>query len=174
MKRFLRGLGLGLLTFLVAVALFLFGMRFADGPVAVFTGGQFTSGVQENAPDDWDYLKERSLIEFQTLSPARSRTVWLAVHDKRLFIVSGYMNTGYGAIWKQWPHRLKNDNRIVLRVDDKLYEQRLKRLMEHPRLLDLVSIYSEKYGVNWGDGGQDLVQVSLADGDFWLYEVVQR
>ena len=171
MKSFLRGLGLGLLTFLAAVALFLFGMRFADGPVAVFTGGQFTSGVQENAPDDWEYLKERSLIEFQTLSPARSRTVWLAVHDKRLFIVSGYMNTGYGAIWKQWPHYLNDDDRVILRIDDALYEQRLERIIEGPDVVPVLRELSRKYF----SGSERLAtQATVARGDTWMYEVVDR
>ena len=167
----MRGLGLGLLTFLAAVALFLFGMRFSDGPIAVFTGGQFTSGVQENAPDDWDYLKERSLIEFQTLSPARSRTVWLAVHDKRLVIVSGYMNTGYGAIWKQWPHYLNDDDRVILRIDDALYEQRLERITEGP---DVVPVLRE-LGRKYFSGSEGLAtQSTVARGDTWMYEVVDR
>ena len=171
MKSFLRGLGLGLLTFLAAVALFLFGMRFADGPVAVFTGGQFTSGVQENAPDDWDYLKERSLIEFQTLSPARSRTVWLAVHDKRLFIVSGYMNTGYGAIWKQWPHYLNDDDRVILRIDDALYEQRLERIIEGPDVVPVLRELGRKY---FSGSEGSATQATVVRGDTWMYEVVDR
>ena len=90
----MKGLGIGFLSILTAVALFFFGTRFTDGPLAIFTGGPFTSGVLESAPEDWSYLKDRDLVEFQTLTPARSRTVWLAVHDSRLFIVGGYMNTG--------------------------------------------------------------------------------
>ena len=159
---------------LVVIGLYIFGMRSADGPKGIIRGGPFKTGELDESPQDWSFLKGRMEIEFQSFGPDTSRVVGLAVLDDRLYIVSGYMNMTLGKIWKQWPHRLKNDNRIVLRVDDKLYEQRLKRLMEHPRLMDLVSIYAEKYGVNWGDGGQDLVQVSLADGDFWLYEVVKR
>ena len=171
MKIFSRGIGLSLLTFLTAVVLFLFGMRFADGPVAVFTGGQFTSGVPENAPDDWEYLKERNLIEFQTLSPARSRTVWLAVHNKRLFIVSGYMNTGYGAIWKQWPHYLNDDDRVILRIDDALYEQRLERIIEGP---DVVPVLRE-LGRKYFSGSEGFAtHATVARGDTWMYEVVER
>ena len=171
MKILMRGLGLGLLTFLTAVILFLFGMRFADGTIAVFTGGQFTSGVLENTPDDWEYLKERNLIEFQTLSPARSRTVWLAVHDKRLFIVSGYMNTGYGAIWKQWPHYLNDDNRVILRIDDALYEQRLERIIEGPDVVPVLRELGRKY-FSGSDGSA--TQATVARGDTWMYEVVDR
>ena len=36
------------------------------------------------------------------------------------------MNTSYGGIWKQWPHYLDHDDRIILRIDGKLYEQRLR------------------------------------------------
>ena len=171
MKNLKRGLGLGSLIFLTAVVLFLAGMRFADGPIAVFTGGEFTSGMLENAPDDWDYLKERSLIEFQTLSPARSRTVWLAVHDRRLFIVSGYMNTRYGAIWKQWPHYLTDDDRVILRIDDALYEQRLERIIEGPEVVPVLRELSRKYF----SGSEGLAtQATVARGDTWMYEVVDR
>ena len=32
------------------------------------------------------------------------------------------MNTSYGGIWKQWPHYLDRDDRIILRIDGRLYE----------------------------------------------------
>ena len=63
----MKGLGIGFLSILTAVALFFFGTRFTDGPLAIFTGGQFTSGVLESAPEDWSYLKDRDLIEFRPL-----------------------------------------------------------------------------------------------------------
>ena len=171
MRKLRKGLGVGFLSILTAVALFFFGTRFTDGPLAIFTGGQFTSGMLENAPEDWSYLKDRDLIEFQTLAPARSRTVWLAVHDSRLFIVSGYMNTGYGSIWKQWPHYLSEDDRILLRIDDALYEQRLERIMEGPEVVPVLQELGRKYF----DGAQVLGrQDTVARGDTWMYEVVDR
>ena len=171
MKKLIKGFGVGLLSILTAVALFFFGTRFTDGPLAIFTGGQFTSGVLEDAPEDWSYLKDRDLIEFQTLTPARSRTVWLAVHDSRLFIVSGYMNTGYGGIWKQWPHYLSEDDRIILRIDGALYEQRLERIMEGPQIVPVLKELSRKYfGGAQGLGTQDTV----TRGDTWMYEVIDR
>jgi len=170
-RKLRKGFGVVFLSILTAVALFTFGTRFTDGPLAIFTGGQFTSGVLENAPEDWSYLKDRDLIEFQTLTPARSRTVWLAVHDSRLFIVSGYMNTGYGSIWKQWPHYLNEDDRIILRIDDALYEQRLERIMEGPEVVPVLQELGRKYF----DGAQGLgTQATVARGDTWMYEVVDR
>ena len=67
------------------------------------------------------------------------------MHDSRLFIVSGYMNTGYGGIWKQWPHYLSEDDRIILRIDEALYEQRLERIMEGPEVIPVLQELSRKY-----------------------------
>ena len=159
---------------LVAAGIYIFGMQYADGPNGLVRGGHFVTGELAEPPVNWSFLKGRMEIEFQTFGPDTSRVVWLAVLDEHLYIVSGYMNTTLGKFWKQWPHRLERDNRIILRVDGKLYEQRLKRLMVHPRLPDLMSIYSEKYGVRLVEGSHDLLQASLTDGDFWLFEVVER
>ena len=113
-------------------------------------------------------------IEFQTMTPDSSRVVWLGVLDQRLYVVSGYMNTTIGKIWKHWPHRLSEDDRVILRIDGELYEQRLVRLMEHTRLSDLMAIYAEKYGAGLVSEGPDQLQSALTRGDFWLFEVVDR
>jgi hypothetical protein len=106
---------------ILAVLSLLFAMRFHDGPIAILSGGPFTSGTPETSPTDWSFVKDRQLIEFQTMDPPTSRTVWLAVHEGRLYLISGYMTTGYGKIWKQWPHYLLADDRVILRLDGKLY-----------------------------------------------------
>ena len=85
------------------------------------------------------------------------------------------MNTGYGKIWKQWPHYLVKDGRIILRIDGKLYEQQMVRLMEHPQLLELMTLYDKKYGAGEGPGAtSEQLAESLTSGDFWLFEVVDR
>ena len=103
MNKLSRALGLALGALALGLGLFLVGMRFHDGPIGIWSGGPFTSGSPAPAPASWDFLTDRSTIEFQTLDPATSRTVWLTVYKGRLFIVSGYMKTGFGKIWKQWP-----------------------------------------------------------------------
>ena len=84
----------------------------------LITGGPFQSGtiIAENKGNALDIsaLKDRSTIEFQSEAPPRSRTVWLAVHDNRLFIASAYMNENYAKIWKQWPHQIKDNNKILM------------------------------------------------------------
>ena len=175
MLGFLKWLGIIILVIVAGIAVFLFGMRFHDGPIEVWTGGPFKTGDPAQAPDDWTYLTDRMEIEFQTIEPDTSRIVWLGVLDKRLYILSGYMNTGYGKIWKQWPHYLLDDDRIVLRIDGKLYEQRMNRLMDHPQLLELMTLYGKKYGAGAGpDTTVEQLREVIARGDIWMFEVVDR
>ncbi len=169
MRKILKSLVIVIVVLALGIGIFLFSMRFSDGPKAVFSGGPFSSGALTVAPDDWTYLKDRMEIEFQTMDPATSRTVWLAVHDQRLFVVSGYMTTGYGGIWKQWPHYLENDNRVILRIDDNLYEQQLIRIMEGPDVIPVLSEFGRKYGL--GEGGS---AAQVTEGHTWMYEVVER
>lgn len=171
----LKWLGIVIGILALSIALFLFGMRFHDGPIEIITGGPFKTGELATAPDDWSFLTDRMEIEFQIMEPASSRIVWVNVLEKRLYVISGYMNTGYGKIWKQWPHHLVADDRVILRIDGKLHEQRMVRMMEHPELLDIMTSNSKKY---FGDATPTFTSEQLAEallaGDFWLYEVVDR
>jgi hypothetical protein len=169
MKRFLKWFGIIVGVLVLAIALLLFGMRFHDGPLEILSGGPFKTGELATAPADWSFLTERSTLEFQTMDPAQSRTVWLAVHDRRLFLVSGYMTTGYGAIWKQWPNYIENDDRIILRIDGKLYQQRLQRILSGADVVPVLSEFSRKYGA--GDAASD---AAVSSGYTWMYEVVSR
>ena len=170
MKKFLKWLGISLATLLVVIVLFLFGMRFHDGPLEIISGGPFKTGEPATAPDDWSYLAERPTIQFQTLDPARSRTVWLGVYQGRLFVVSGYMTTGYGKIWKQWPHYIvENDDRVILRIDNQLYNQRLQRITGGPIAAAVMEVFGQKY--NLGAGADD---TPVTSGDVWMFEVIDR
>ena len=176
MKKFFKWLGILFGTLALALSVFLLGMRFTDGPIAAFTGGPFSTGILAAAPTDWTYLTDRDLIEFQTMDPPRSRTVWLAVHEGRLFIVSGYMNSVPGAIWKQWPYYLEDDDRIILRIDGNLYEQRLERFMQGPEVVPVLSELFRKYFAGGGVTGNDSFTSAetVANGDTWMFEVVPQ
>lgn len=169
MLTFLKRIFIGLLLLLAILAGGLYAARFNDGPLEIIAGGPFKTGELSPAPDDWSFLTDRDTIAFQTLNPARSRTVWLAVHEQRLFIVSGYMTTGYGALWKQWPHYLQQDDRILLRIDDKLYEQRLQRITSGPDIEPVLGEFGRKYGDGLGMGASE-----VTEGHTWMYEVVDR
>lgn len=169
MKKCLKWIGIGCALLAIGTAALLVGMRFHDGPLEIFSGGPFKTGTLSAAPDDWSFLRDRATIEFQTMDPARSRTVWLATHDRRLFVVSGYMTTNYGAIWKQWPYYLETDDRILLRIDGKLHEQKLQRIVSGPEVVPVLSEFSRKYG-----DGEAASADAVASGYTWMYEVVNR
>jgi hypothetical protein len=169
MKRILKWAGIVLAVLTLTIVLFLVSARFHDGPLAIVAGGPFKTGELTPAPADWSFLTDRSTLEFQTMVPAQSRTVWLAVHEQRLFLVSGYMTTGYGAIWKQWPHYLENDDRIILRIDGKLYEQRLQRIMTGTEVIPVLTEFARKYGAGGAASNE-----SVSNGYTWMYEVVTR
>ena len=113
MRAFFRLLATLLIVLALSIGAFFVGMRFHDGPLEIISGGPFKTGEISATPMNWDFIKDRQEIEFQTLNPTTSRTVWLGVVEGRLFLVSGYMNTGYGGLWKQWPHYLAEDDRII-------------------------------------------------------------
>jgi hypothetical protein len=163
----------GLFGLLIAVILlFLVYARFHDGPIAIVAGGPFSSGEFYAGPEpDWSPMRTRQEVEFQLLEPARSRVTWIAEHDGKPYIVSGYMNTSFGKIWKQWPHEIANDDRILLRVDDVIYERRLVRIMEGPMIEPVLNQLAEKYGLGTGLGDPN---ESVRNGDVWLYEVAPR
>lgn len=167
LKKILKWTGISISVLVICIAALLGSMRFHDGPLEILSGGPFKTGVPSAAPEDWDFLKDRATIEFQTMDPAQSRTVWLAAHDQRLFVVSGYMTTNYGAIWKQWPYYLEADDRVLLRIDGKLYEQRLQRIMSGPEVIPVLNEFSRKYG-----DGQATNADSVISGYTWMFEVV--
>ncbi len=169
MRKLLRLIALFLLLLLFTTGAGLVGMRFHDGPLEILSGGPFRSGELAPTPTSWEFLKNRQQIEFQTLEPQTSRTVWLGVVDGRLFLVSGYMNTGYGGLWKQWPRYLEDDDRIILRVDGKLYEQRLERILGGDLVLPVLAEFDRKYGVGAVDDDSP-----VRSGDTWMFEVLPR
>lgn len=158
------------LAIVTVVAAVLIGARFADGPLEMIAGGPFTSGeLQSGPPADWSFMRDVETIEFQSLEPPRSRTVWVLAHEGRMFIPCGYMNSTWGRIWKQWPVEAERDGRIITRIDGKLYNQNLVRIQDGPILEPLLAEMSRKYA-----GGQPIPVEVVTSGAFWFFEVTPR
>ena len=159
---------LGSLVLLIGVTLV--GARFADGPIAIFAGGPFTSGQLVAGPEpDWSFAREIREVEFQLVEPPRSRTTWILEHDGRIFIPCGYMTTRWGKIWKQWTIEALKDGRTILRIGDKLYERELVRIEEGPLLAPLTAELSRKYV-----GGAEIDPEAVTSGYLWLFELAPR
>jgi hypothetical protein len=155
------------------------GMRLSDGPVEFFPwftisiGGPFRSGEVVASPQSWEFLKDVEEMEIQTLNPNTSRTLWVPVVDGKLYIVSGYMGSTIGRLWKQWPTYMEEDNRILIRVDNNIYEQRLNRITEGPIAAAVMSEVARKYaGAPPSDNPNPAAGRAVTSGSVWLFEVV--
>jgi hypothetical protein len=146
---------------------FLFAMGFADGPRGIVPGGAFQTGELVEGEPDWSFLKDRREVEFQLLNPVGSRTAWIAEHDGRIFIPSGYMNSTLGKIWKHWPMDAERDGRVILRVDGRLYPRHMVRIMNDPALDDVLNELNRKYF-----GGGRVADDIVERGDLWVFELV--
>jgi len=148
--------------------------RFSDGPLGgpleIVAGGAFDSGELHTGPEpDWSFLRDYPTVQFQLLDPARSRTTWIMEHDGRIFIVSGYMNTWYGKIWKQWPKQAERDGRMILRVDGKLYPRQMVRIQSGADVAPVLQELGRKYA-----GGSRIPSSEVASGNIWMFELRPR
>ncbi len=178
----LKGLLYLVLGLTLAIALFSFGMRFADGPYAIIAGGEFTSGEPYRGPEpDWSLVKDREEIEFQLLDPARSRTTWIVEHEGRIYVPCGYMNFTLGRWWKMWPIEAEKDGRAVLRIDGVLYDREVVRIRDGDQLPFLLSELGRKYlqgGASLSPEQQERALAAglrrIADGSLWIFEMAPR
>ena len=152
-------------------------LRMQDGAVEFYPwftisiGGPFRSGELTTAPASWEFLRDREEVEIQTLNPTTSRTVWVPIVDGDFYIVSGYMNSFIGGLWKQWPSYMEEDNRILIRDEGKIYEQCLERVIDDP---DKVVPVLAELGRKYGGGTGELVpgsEIAVTSGAIWMFEV---
>ena len=171
--RFVRGLLKWTFGFvavvIVATGLSLFAAGFSDGPIAIIPGGVFTTGEMVTEEPDWEFVKDVSEVEFQLLDPTSSRTSWIAVADGRAFIPCGYMDTTYGRIWKQWPINAEADGRAILRIDGKLYERNLVRVINDPIIPQVLSEIGRKY-----TNGAPIPLEMVTSESMWIFELTPR
>jgi len=169
--------GIAIASILLVVAIGYGAMRMNDGPVEFYPwftisiGGPFRSGELMAAPASWEFLQEREEIEIQTLKPTTSRTVWVPVVDGELFLVSGYMNSTIGRLWKQWPAYMEEDNRVLIRDGGNIYGQCLQRVLDDPqKVVPVLAELSRKY---FGGSGEQVPgsEIAVTSGSIWMFEV---
>ena len=99
--------------------------RFSDGPSVVFAGGPLVAGELVTGPEpDWSFARDVGTIELQLLDPPRSRLIWIAEYEGKIYVVSGYMGNFIGRLWKKWPAQAERDGRAILRIEGKRYDLR--------------------------------------------------
>jgi len=164
------GGGIAALVLLLVVAVAVRGMvaRSGDGPSGLFPGGPLEAGELVTTEPDWTFARDIMELELQLVDPPQSRTVWLEVYDGKLYIVSGYMNSIIGKLWKKWPAMAMEDGRAVIRIDGKRYERQLVRILDDAPLLEGIAAEVErKYGA-------PLSAEMAASGDAWFFALEPR
>ena len=142
--------------------------RFTDGPNRVFSGGPLESGeLHTGSEPDWSFVSEISTVEMQLLEPPRSRRIWTAEFDGKLYVWSGYMATAVGQLWKRWPVQAERDGRAVMRIDGKRYERQLVRIESGEILDGITTAIRKKYP-------SQTTRATVEAGDTWIFEAAPR
>lgn len=143
MRRLLRGFFLVIGTLSIALGVLGVVARWTGGPIGPIPGGSLQGSFAPEGMLDAGPLASRSQIQLQ-VRPAspRSMNVWVIVLDGEIYVPSGL------APWKQWPQQLLQDERVVLRVDDRLYDRSAVRVTDPALVARLVEAVRAKYGVS--------------------------
>lgn len=112
----------GLFFGTLAVGIFM--LSRADGPVFVFAGGTLISGTHVEFPDmDWEALDELHEFEVEIVGAATSRTLWFSTLEGVPYIACDL--DCIGGLLARWPQQIERDDRVVIRIDTKLVKGRL-------------------------------------------------
>ncbi len=133
----------------------------------ILSGGPFQSGELVTDVGDWSFMKNEMTVEMQTMVPPRSRTMWLVVYKNRPMIISSFMNTAIGKIWKKWPKGVEEDNRAIIRSHGKLYHFTLNRLSIDGDTQAILNTFNEKYDTS-------LTADDVTTGNSLLFELIPR
>jgi len=177
--RFLRWIGVALAVLILGLVAVAMVARFSDGPLPTFPlallpGGPLQAGELVTGPEpDWSFARDIEEMEFQLLEPARSRTIWPLVHQGKLYVACGYMNSWWGRLWKQWPLDAMEDGRAVIRIAGKRYEREVIRVADPALVWSLIKESRRKYGSREDQALPDELPPLESTG-VWLFEMAPR
>tara|TARA_B100000686_G_C16645747_1_gene892690 strand:- start:562 stop:1116 length:555 start_codon:yes stop_codon:yes gene_type:complete len=177
-KTILQILGVLVLIPSVAMATLRLENRNADGPSILFPGGEMTSGELHTGPEpDWSFTDDIELVELQLNDPMASRLIYVLESERRLFIISGYMTTMLGRLWKEWAFEAdRGNNEGVLRVDGVRYPRTLVRITEGDVLDGVAAKLITKYGGAPTATPEAIARsrAGIEAGNSWVFELVPR
>jgi hypothetical protein len=177
--RFLRWVGIALAVLILGVIAVAIVARSSDGPLdpyplAILQGGPLLSGELVTGPEpDWSFARDLMVMELQLANPARSRNTWLVVHEGKLYVPCGYMNSWWGRLWKQWPIDAMNDGRSVVRISGKRYERHAIRVTEPALFWSLTKEVMRKYRPLKDEDLPDELPPLESTG-VWFFELAPR
>jgi hypothetical protein len=90
--------------------------------------------------------------------------IWIVSHDGKPYVVSGYMSSTIGRLWKRWPAQAERDGRAIVRVAGKRYERTLKRIKTGAVVEGVAAELRRKYGYT-------VTAADIEAGTTWLFEL---
>jgi len=158
-------LGLLILIFVVAFGTLALRHRGADGPSVLFNGGELVSGELYGGPEpDWRFTRDVGTIELQLTEPMTSRLIWIVESEGKVYVVSGYMNSFLGRLWKHWAVQADRDGEAVLRVNGVRYPRQLVRIEQGEVLEGVAAELSRKYN-------SPTTRAAIEAGGTWVFEL---
>tara|TARA_R100001377_G_scaffold81469_1_gene61004 strand:- start:717 stop:1241 length:525 start_codon:yes stop_codon:yes gene_type:complete len=166
MRIILQLIGLIILIPTVALSSLRYQYSDADGPSILFPGGELTSGPIYNGPEpDWSFTADIQTIELQLNESMSSRRVWAVPVNGRLYVVSGYMGSILGRIWKHWAVEAGDgDGAAVVRINGIRYPRRLVRIFQEGELDGVASVLSNKYDT-------PTTRQGIESGNTWVFQL---
>jgi hypothetical protein len=154
-----------------------FDNRTADGPSILFPGGELVSGILHTGPDpDWGFTDDIFTVELQLNDPMSSRLIYIIEAEGKIYVVSGYMTSTLGRIWKHWAVEAdEGDGMAVLRIGDTRYERRIVRIEEGDVLNGVSAKLITKYF--GGEATEQAIEGSrrgIEAGNTWAFELAPR
>lgn len=172
-------IGFVVLIFLVALVTLRFQYSNADGPSILFPGGEMTSGELHTGPEpDWSFTDDIFTIDLQLNDPMASRRIFILESEGKIYVVSGYMRSFLGRLWKEWAFEAnEGNNEGVLRVNGVRYPRRLVRITEGDVLNGVAAKLATKYGGAPAPASEQVIRdtrASFESGDTWVFELQPR
>lgn len=141
----------------LALALLLGAVRLSDGPWGPIPGGPLRGISSEGAEPDWAQTDSRRYVAIELASRRSLET--LVIHD------GGHVYVGANhPELKRWPHELRRDPEIVLRVGRTLYPRRAVFVQDASQTARLLDAMNAKYGFD----------VSMGTGRIWFFRLDGR
>jgi len=179
LKIVLQAFGFVVLIGAVAIGTLRIQRSSADGATVVFPGGEMVAGELHTGPEpDWSFTDDIFTIELQLNDPMSTRTIFIMESEGKIYVVSGYMKSFLGRIWKEWAFDADEGNgEGVLRVNNVRYPRQLVRIKEGDVLDGVAAKQLAKYsGVPTPVSAAAIAtaRANIEDGESWIFELAPR
>lgn len=150
-----------------------------DGATVVFPGGEMVAGELHTGPEpDWSFTDDIFTIELQLNDPMATRRIFIIESEGKIYVVSGYMKSFLGKIWKEWAFDADAGNdEGVLRVNNVRYPRKLVRIEKGDVLNGVAAKLLAKYSGVPTPVSADAIATARADiedGNSWIFELAPR